>query len=571
MKFFALLVFAFANVTALYAQKSFGFSYNNDGKQTVVLTVFKNGPAAKAGFQTGDIITAINFNTLYGLNLNEVTKIFSEANDNSTMSLMRNGAAINDVKITRADRSSFLNVCVSGDCQNGIGEFIGLDGYQYNGSFKNGVKTGNGKMAYFDNKVYTGNWANNKPNGKGKEVFKNGNTYEGDMVNGLYEGVGKYTQYNGETYTGTYKAGKLDGTIKHTLSEGTFIEIYSNGQLVSSKKEDVSTPPLTANAPEVTNECVSGNCVNGKGTIKNKYYTYEGDFVDGKQQGQGTRTDYTGDTYTGQFANNKFNGKGKYKYGTGTYEGDFVDGKREGQGTDTKASNIYTGQFKNDKRNGHGKEESKFTKVVKEGIWKDNVYVGPDDSKDSKTSTSSNETATLLRETLNGKFEIMEGKPLVYVLTNKKTNETLRYQIEFINDGGKFAFKWKELSKNQQSEKLVIDETALGFGIKYVNFFTVKTPPLPKTVVMFILSRFQFDELKSRKEISLEVGNGLQRFSYTYSLTASIMVYTNKDIKVLHYQSDDRATKIQVLDDRVCPLIVAIETPEYKLTLVSGG
>ena len=119
-------------------------------------------------------------------------------------------------------------------------------------------------------------------------------------------------------------------------------------------------------------------------------------------------------------------------------------------------------------------------------------------------------------------------------------------------------------------QQLVLEETALGFGIKYVNFFTIKTAPVPKTVVMFILSRFQYDAIKNIKEMLFDVGNGKQHFSYNYSVTASIMVYTNKNIKVLHYQSDDRASKIQVLDDRICPLIVEIETPEYKLTLVRG-
>jgi len=243
MKILALLVFALANVTGLYAQKSFGFTYNNDGKQTFVLTVFKNGPAAKAGMQTGDIIVSINSNDLTGLNLDAVAKLFSAATDISTMSLLRNGTAINKLKISRADRSSFLNVCVSGDCQNGIGEFIDLDGYQYNDSFKNGVKTGNGKMAYFDNKVYTGNWANNKPEGKGKDVLKNGDTYEGIFANGLYHGEGIYSTKNGDTYAGIYKNGRFDGTVKHYIksSNENYTEIYKDGVFVSSKKEEVVT------------------------------------------------------------------------------------------------------------------------------------------------------------------------------------------------------------------------------------------------------------------------------------------------------------------------------------------
>lgn len=252
MKIIALLFLAFANITILYAQKSFGFLYNIQAKQTNVETVFKNGPADKAGMQKGDIITSLNSNNLAGLNLDEVSKLFGEANDNSIISLKRNGTAINDVKISRADRSSFLNVCVSGNCQNGEGEFIDLNGHKYTGSFSNGKKSGYGKMNYVGNSVYNGNWANDKPTGKGKIVLENGNTYEGDFVNGLFEGQGIYTLYNGETYTGTFAASKFHGTIKHKLNEATFIEVYKAGERVSSKNEEPASPGVTAPAINTT-------------------------------------------------------------------------------------------------------------------------------------------------------------------------------------------------------------------------------------------------------------------------------------------------------------------------------
>jgi hypothetical protein len=180
------------------------------------------------------------------------------------------------------------------------------------------------------------------------------------------------------------------------------------------------------------------------------------------------------------------------------------------------------------------------------------------------------ETSTLLRETLNGKFDFMENKPLVYVLKNKKLNEVMRYQVEFINDGGKLAFKWKELNNKGQSEKLVITDTALASASKYVNFFSTKSTISPDKEIAFILSQTLYKDLKAKNEVSLDFGSGVQKLSFKDSFTPPSGVYTNKNVKRLHFQSENEQTKIQILDDPICPLIVGIETPEYILTLVKG-
>ncbi len=335
MKIVALLFLTFANFTFLYAQKSFGFSFNNEGNQTNVETVFKNGPAAIAGLQTGDVITSLNSNSLTGLNLDEVSKLFGEANDKSTISLKRNGTAVNDVNIARADRSSFLNICVSGDCQNGNGEFIDMDGFQYNGSFKNGKKTGYGKMIYLGNKVYAGNWANNKPEGKGKEVLKNGDSYEGNFANGVYHGEGTYTSNNGETYTGIYKNGRFDGTVTHYIKSNneTYTEIYKDGVFVSSKKKEKIIPASTN--PDAKYE--SETYTNGD--------KFEGYKINGKREGFGKYNYKTGALYEGNWAGDKINGYGKYDNGKGViYEGNWKDNMKEGKGKEIAKNGNFTEQ-----------------------------------------------------------------------------------------------------------------------------------------------------------------------------------------------------------------------------------
>jgi hypothetical protein len=81
--------------------------------------------------------------------------------------------------------------------------------------------------------------------------------------------------------------------------------------------------------------CISGNCVNGKGTI---YFSggdrYEGEFVDGYPKGKGTMYFSDGHRYEGDVVEFMANGKGTMYYPDGDrYEGEFVDGYPKGKGT----------------------------------------------------------------------------------------------------------------------------------------------------------------------------------------------------------------------------------------------
>ena len=80
--------------------------------------------------------------------------------------------------------------------------------------------------------------------------------------------------------------------------------------------------------------CISGDCVNGKGT-----YNFR-----------------SGDKYVGQWKNKKINGLGTYTYAEGhKYVGEFKDGKKHGQGTYTfPDGEKYVGEWKNDMKNGFG-------------------------------------------------------------------------------------------------------------------------------------------------------------------------------------------------------------------------
>ncbi len=98
--------------------------------------------------------------------------------------------------------------------------------------------------------------------------------------------------------------------------------------------------------------CITGDCVNGKGTLVEEtergIRTYRGDFIDGKFHGFGRLT---------------------YEDEREHYKGRFMSGKKWGRGTLwDRNGNIYMGEWRNDRRNGSGLQAFKV-----QG-WKEDRY-----------------------------------------------------------------------------------------------------------------------------------------------------------------------------------------------------
>lgn len=506
--------------------------------------------------------------------------------------------------------------------RSGKGKAIYNDGEIYEGDWLADKRNGVGRSAYANGDIYSGGWVNNIREGKATYYFKDGSYYIGFWKNDLKHGEGKFfDKRSDQLITGIWK----DGVAPYALTpKPTPTPSTTAGQMTFEGGAKFDGPVEQAKPiNSTTTNCISGSClngigkylfpnglvyegsfVNGKASGKGKATyqdgsTYVGDFVNGKMEGrgiflyangntynggwlgnvksgQGTQTlKQSDELYVGQFANDKRNGKGKATYKNGDiYDGDWVNGLREGQATYTFPNgSYYIGGFLKDKQNGTGKQFNKLTGITIEGIWTDGKFVNA--AATTKVTQANSESklpvdaiATQLRETLNGKYDYMDRKPLTYIVTNKKTNEVLRYQIEFINDGGKLEFRWKESTRKEQSEKLVITDESLRSASKYVNFFSTKTALVPDKEIAFILSQKLHKELKDKLEISLDLGSGLKRYTFLMSLSASSGTYTDKRIKVIHLQGSDGVSKIQILDDPICPLIIKIETTEYTLALV---
>ncbi|MEZ4908374.1 MAG: caspase family protein [Saprospiraceae bacterium] len=151
----------------------------------------------------------------------------------------------------------------------------------------------------------------------------------------------------------------------------------------------------------MTSQCISGNCTNGKGTfIFPSGGKYSGNFINGMLNGNGVFYYTNGNIYTGEWKNNIREGKGKLDMPTGDeYYGDFRANKFWGTGT-YRFSNKeeYSGEWYNDKAIGKGTysfpngesyigsfDNGKFSGYGKynyvdnsyyEGYWKDNKRVG---------------------------------------------------------------------------------------------------------------------------------------------------------------------------------------------------
>ena len=121
---------------------------------------------------------------------------------------------------------------------------------------------------------------------------------------------------------------------------------------------------------------------NGQGTY---YYLadnqfkgdrYQGEFKDGKPNGQGTATFANGDRYQGEYRDDKPNGQGTYIYANGDrYQGEFKDDKAHGQGTYIHANgDRYQGEYKDDKRHGQG-IYTKANGTRYEGVFENGKFV----------------------------------------------------------------------------------------------------------------------------------------------------------------------------------------------------
>ncbi len=136
--------------------------------------------------------------------------------------------------------------CIEGNCQNGQGTIVWVNGDTYEGEWKNGEEHGQGTMVWANGDTYEGEWKNGAIHGQGKMVWVSGHTYEGKWENGeMYRdgigciegncenGYGTVVWDDGDKYIGNFKDSSLHGEGELTFAEDgeKWIGTWKNGKL----------------------------------------------------------------------------------------------------------------------------------------------------------------------------------------------------------------------------------------------------------------------------------------------------------------------------------------------------
>lgn len=193
--------------------------------------------------------------------------------------------------------------CVSGDCDNGFGTWKWDNGTIYQGEFQNKARGGYGYYLFENGDIYVGEWQNNKRHGYGVYYFSNHSAYK--------------------RYSGEWKANQRSGMgILHYNDDkiAARFGVWEAGEF-KYRYEDLG--------------CLEGNCYEGFGVyVWNDGARYEGNFVEGKRNGEGVYYYSKGSKYVGTQENDRRHGWGTYYYASGSkYVGEWVYETKEGRGT----------------------------------------------------------------------------------------------------------------------------------------------------------------------------------------------------------------------------------------------
>lgn len=263
-------------------------------------------------------------------------------------------------------KNGHYNGYVKDNKPDGIGKMEYADGSVYSGKWKNGVYTGMG--AYINGTdTIVGIWENCKINGdviyRTDQFF-----YEGTMIDNTPTGIGNLTVEDNSFYTGNWVDGKRAGIG----------DIYfANGDSYSGEWDDNQFSGTGKYVYEKKRASYEGEWLdglqNGQGYYRSPEFAYRGEWEKGWMDGDGTLVFKNGDKYEGSVHENLIDGIGTYTFKNGNfYEGEFVEGQMSGLGVfHFKNGTTFEGEFLNGKIYGDGTlnlvENGKAVSIT--GFW----------------------------------------------------------------------------------------------------------------------------------------------------------------------------------------------------------
>ena len=134
----------------------------------------------------------------------------------------------------------------------------------------------------------------------------------------------------------------------------TPVLILAQTAIDSTKTDEIQTTVDKKENNVIIEECIAGNCKNGRGTMQYQTGVYEGYWKSGLRDGQGKYTWTNGDVYDGQWMQDKRHGQGNYTWNDGSiYKGNYSNGIRSGYGIYYYTNGtIYEGTWQNNLKHG---------------------------------------------------------------------------------------------------------------------------------------------------------------------------------------------------------------------------
>mmetsp|Transcript_256 Transcript_256/g.1101 ORF Transcript_256/g.1101 Transcript_256/m.1101 type:complete len:900 (-) Transcript_256:101-2800(-) len=340
----------------------------------------------------------------------------------------RNGVG----ELRRGDGAVLKGMWVQDDLQKGVCE--DPSGTIYEGTFRAGLRHGQGRLASPDGENYEGQFADDLYHGHGTVKFDNSNNsssvrgfsgefrfgvphghgcidyansdrYQGDVSGCSFarQGVGFHAAVDGEVYEGEWSKDCRDG---HGICSGPDGSRYDGqwcaGQRHGSGRQEKCKQWIYEGPWEIdsrhgqggTLKTMSGDhfCGNwhkdflvGEGSYCNSRdrESYKGQFKKGRRHGMGHAVSKNGDTYDGQWIDGIISGEGTMQYvsSRSSFHGQLADGRPHGQGT-LKVPEVetYEGSFCQGRKHGDGTCVSICSGEVYTGQWVEDCRFGDGES-----------------------------------------------------------------------------------------------------------------------------------------------------------------------------------------------